>query len=116
VDVGVLPLFFSPYSSGQNRALDVGIFGIYKRGISGVFSPGWSTAQFKQIYHLLGAWIATAPPPNIISAFKQVGIHVVWSELHNALEVRADVTTVRRLRDSRLPEEQGRQQKRVKLN
>jgi hypothetical protein len=64
--------------------LDVGIFGIHKRGISRVFPPDWLTAQSKQICRLLGAWIATETPPNIISAFKQVKIHVVGSELHNA--------------------------------
>jgi hypothetical protein len=87
--------------------LDVGIFGIHKRGISRVFPPDWLTTQSKQICPLLGAWIATATPPNIISAFKQVGIHVAWSQLHDALEVRVDVMTARRLRDGRLPEEQG---------
>jgi hypothetical protein len=57
--------------------LDSGFFGIHKFGISRVFSPDWLAAQSKQVCRLLGAWIAIATPLNIISAFKQMGIHVV---------------------------------------
>jgi hypothetical protein len=103
-DVGILPLFLPPHSSDETQPFDIGIFGIHTGGISRVFPPGWLTAQSKQICRLIRAWIATATPPNIISAFKQVGIHIMWSELHNALEVRVDVTTAQRFCDSRLPE------------
>jgi hypothetical protein len=104
-DVGVLPLFLPPHSSGRTQALDVGIFGIHKRGTSRAFPPDWLTAQSKQICRLLSAWFAISTPPNITSDLKQAGVLAAWSELHNALEVRADVTTAHGLRDNRLPEE-----------
>jgi hypothetical protein len=68
----------------------VRLFGIRKRGTARIFPPDWLTIESKQIYRLLGAWIGATTPPNIISAFKQVGIHAVWDPDHRGLEIRVD--------------------------
>jgi hypothetical protein len=59
-----------------------------------VFTRYWVTTQSKRIYSIIGAWQASATPPNIMSGFKHVGIHVEWSDEQNALLVKVDPRTV----------------------
>jgi hypothetical protein len=68
--IGISPVFMLPHSSDEMHALYVGLCGIHKIGITRIFPPDWLTIQSKQIYRLLGAWIAAATSPHIISALK----------------------------------------------
>jgi hypothetical protein len=111
---GVIVIMLPPHSSDQTQALDVGMFAIHKAVMRRVFAPNWLSNQSKQIYRMLGAWQAVSTPPNIISAFKQVGIHVEWSDDHKTLLTRVDPSTARRLREPRTPEEAARH--RIRLN
>jgi hypothetical protein len=54
-DIGISPVFLPSHSSDQTQALDVGLFGIHKRGIARIFPPDWLTIQSRQISRLLGA-------------------------------------------------------------
>jgi hypothetical protein len=64
---------------------------------------------------ILGAWQAVATPPNIISAFKQTGLHANWSLEHRALVVSVDLASARRLVQDRTVEESRRQQARINI-
>jgi hypothetical protein len=112
---GVLVIILPPHSSYQIQALDVGVLAIHKAVMKRVFTPNWLSNQSKQIYRMLGGWYAVATPPNIVSAFKQVGIHVEWSHEHKALLVKIDPTTARRLREPRTPEDIARYRQRLNI-
>jgi hypothetical protein len=107
-NIGISPVFLPSHFSDQTQALGLGLFGIHKRGITRIFPPDWLTIQSKQIYRLLSTWTAAATPHDVISAFKQVGIHAIWNPDHGDLEARVDIKIAQRLRALRLPEEEAR--------
>jgi hypothetical protein len=80
-----------------------------------VFPPDWMSKRSKQLYRMLGGWYAVATPPNIVSAFKQVGIHGQWSNQYNTLLAQVDASTARRLREPRTPEDTARHRKRLNI-
>jgi hypothetical protein len=43
------------------------------------------SARTAQVMKILGAWQAVATPPDIIGAFKQIGLHSSWSQMGRVL-------------------------------
>jgi hypothetical protein len=84
-DLGILPIFLPAHSSHLTQPLDVRLFAIHKPAIHRIRSPKWMNSQTAQIMKILGAWQVAATPPNIISAFKQTGLHASWDRSHGAL-------------------------------
>ena len=95
---GIIPLFIPPHSSDQIQPLDLGIFGIQKTGMGRVHPPQWLSTQSQQLYKILGSWFASATPPNIISAFNQMGIHVEWNSDSEILIAKANRALARNIR------------------
>jgi hypothetical protein len=62
---------------------------------------------------ILGAWQASATPPNIISTFKQTGLHANWDRSHGALVMSVDLESAQKLDCERTIEESQRQQVRI---
>jgi hypothetical protein len=58
---------------------------------------------------------AVAMPPNIISAFKQTGLHASWDRTHGALVMSVDLESARKLDCERTIEESQRQQVRINI-
>jgi hypothetical protein len=71
--------------------------------------------QTAQVMKILGAWQAVATPPNIISAFKQTGLHSSWSQMHRVLVVSVDLAPARKLECERAGEEARPQRFRVNI-
>jgi hypothetical protein len=51
--------------------------------------------QTAQLMGILGAWQAAVRPPNIISSFKQTGLHSSWDREQGPLVVSVYLETAR---------------------
>jgi hypothetical protein len=58
---------------------------------------------------------AVPTPPNIISAFKQTGLHASWDRSHGALVLSVDLESARKLDCERTIEESQCQQVRINI-
>jgi hypothetical protein len=91
------------------------IFAIHKAAMRRVFAPDWLSNQSKEIYRMPGACQAVSTPPNIISAFKQVGIQVEWSDERKTLLAKVHTKTPRLLRERRTLEDAARHRKQLNI-
>jgi hypothetical protein len=89
-DVGILPICLAAHSSCLTQALHVGLFVIHE-------SARWRIrAQTAQFTKILGVWQAVATLPNVITAPKQTGLHLIWDRDQRALVTSVDPATVRK--------------------
>jgi hypothetical protein len=114
-DAGVVPIFLPPHSSDQTQALDLGIFGIQKMAMGRIHPPEWLTPQTQILMKILGAWQAVTTPPNVVSAFSQMGLSMHWDAEHQCNCVRVVRDLARKLRAPRSKEELKDMKKRLKL-
>jgi hypothetical protein len=114
-DAGVVPIFLPPHSSDQTQALDLGIFGVQKTAMGRVHPPEWLTTQTQILAKILGAWQAVTTPPNIISAFSQMGLSIHWDYEHNCNCVTVQRQLARKLRSPRTDQELKDMKKRLPL-
>jgi hypothetical protein len=73
------------------------------------------SAHTAQVMKILVAWQAVATPPNIISTFKQTGLHSSWSQMRRVLVVSVDLATARKLECEWTVEEARYQRCRVNI-
>jgi hypothetical protein len=64
---------------------------------------------------ILGAWQAVATPPNIISAFRQTGLHASWDRSHGALVMFVYLESARKLDCERTIKKSQRRQVRINI-
>jgi hypothetical protein len=114
-DLGIVPIFLPAHSSHLTQPLDVAMFAIHKSAIGRVRPAQWMNAQTAQITKILGAWQVAATPPNIISAFKQTGLHANWNREHRALVMSVHLPSARRLIQNRTVQESRSQQTRISI-
>jgi hypothetical protein len=76
VTLHVLPA----HSSDKTQALDLGLFGITKQGLTKVRVDPEKSAQSNQLIRMLSAWHVAATPKNIVGSFRRSGIVVRWEE------------------------------------
>jgi hypothetical protein len=115
-DAGIVTIFLPPHSSDQTQPLDLGIFGIQKQAMSRIHPPEWLSQQTQVLMKILGAWQAVTTPPNVVSAFSQMGISNHWQAEHNCNCVSVQRCFARKLRSPRTEEELKEMKKRVVLN
>jgi hypothetical protein len=91
-DVGILPICLAAHSSRLTQPLNVGPFVIHE-------SARWRVrAQTAQFTNILGVWQGVATLPNVITAFKQTGLHLIWDRDQRALVMPVDLATARKLK------------------
>jgi hypothetical protein len=88
---------------------------IHKSAIQRVRHPIWMSAQTVQVLKIHSAWHAVATPPNIVSTFKQTGLHSIWDWRHRALAMLVDMAPAPKLERERAVDEAKRQQFRINI-